>query len=762
MRTIFVVATLSVSLVPAQVAFAQTSSGNQQSQIAYECNLSGYTGVNLSGCPNNPDLIGKLTTKAVTGVVTGNNNPANIICPTTSAGVPPYCGARSDSTAVAPIDAWGTCRWVDNAGTNAIFVPFRTNYEWQDFLTAATSLTGIGITPCAEPQSETQVTSPVSTVPTYDSTCAGVVTGGDGTIAVPNVYGRVGPYGALMTSLYPASPASQNFTCHGGATSITSLLQWYAGNVNWASSFVYSPDLVLTAGPSSTPSTPVDAGTQVMLSWGTDGTAVSCTASDNNQVSDAWNVNSWTAATNTPLPTVSNTANVIVTPNVTTIYTVTCTGTKGLISTANVTVYIAQPVNGVCGSTVNGQTLSSAPSGGELCNTGAPTVVSGSGPWTWTCQGASGGTDSPTCTANNVPQVCPAVVTQGDTNSSSNLPIDGGIAVMTFTGVTGQIDIQATTVGNPESPGFYDYASYFNGKCTASWPRSVGDTITVTIEGKTETGSYDGDPIGTAADADPGSPYYDFVQCIATDYAQQYLPGYAKCTPSPVSGNAYSPLKVSLSGGDAKMNSSTPTTFLLTLKDGRTLEGHVKGGLNADEGWLMVKRSKAPFVFDSGMLNANDWFGDRDHRSLNGYTDLAETFGAFVTKDDSGQRYIPLHVLTDAEKSRKIAEVQASNEIKVTDPSFDLRIVDADNEEHFASDYFDRIYVDYRSVVEGDGKDGRSGDNLILERGILHTLQGENHGAVDQWFKLDLLADYSSPANQPTQSKVWPAATSTQ
>jgi len=201
---------------------------------------------------------------------------------------------------------------------------------------------------------------------------------------------------------------------------------------------------------------------------------------------------------------------------------------------------------------------------------------------------------------------------------------------------------------------------------------------------------------------------------------------------------------------------------LLTLQDGRTLEGHVKGSLNADEGWLMVKRGKAPLVFDNGMLNANNWFGDRDHRSLNGYTDLAETFSAFVVADESGQRYIPLHVLTDAEKGKRAAEALNGGETKVTDPSFDLRIVDAGNEEHFASDYFDRIYVDYRNVVEGDGPDGKSGDNLVLERGIVHTLQGENHGAIDQWFKLDLPANYNAPPDHPTQSKVWPAGTSTQ
>ena len=386
-----------------------------------------------------------------------------------------------------------------------------------------------------------------------------------------------------------------------------------------------------------------------------------------------------------------------------------------------------QPVNGVCGSTVNGQSVSSAPSGAELCDTGVPTAVSGSGPWTWTCQGSNGGTDSGTCTANSVPKTCPAAVAGGS-------PLSGAFSVY-YPGVTGQIGIYPTG-------GDGVYATYFNGWC--SWFSIFGESRS--MSGRQPL--YLSNP-----------NFYNFVQCITTTYARVNLVGYANCKPlGSVSGNAASPLKVNLGNSNAKMNSATPTAFLLTLQDGRSLEGHVKGGLNADEGWLMVRRTNAPLVFDNGALNADNWFGDRDHRSLNGYTDLAETFGAFVTKDEFGQRCLPLHVLTDAEKSAKTAEAAASNDVKITDPSFDLRIVDAGNAEHFASDYFDRIYVDYRNVVEGDAPDGKNGDNIILERGMVRTLQGENHGAIDQWFVLDIPADYSNPGH-PTQSKVWPAGT---
>jgi hypothetical protein len=209
---------------------------------------------------------------------------------------------------------------------------------------------------------------------------------------------------------------------------------------------------------------------------------------------------------------------------------------------------------------------------------------------------------------------------------------------------------------------------------------------------------------------------------------------------------------VNLTNQDAVMNSTTSTTFVLTLKDGRILQGNVTGGLNENEGWLMVHRTTSPLIDKSGTLSADNWFGDRDQRSLNAYTDLAETFPTAIVKDEYGQRYIPLKKLTDAEKKR-LLKAPAH---KITNPSADLRILNAKGEELFASDYFDRIYVDYTPTVEGDAPDGKSGNNLILERGLVHTLTGQFHGAVDQWFVLDIPADYSTPTT-PTRSKILPA-----
>ena len=55
------------------------------------------------------------------------------------------------------------------------------------------------------------------------------------------------------------------------------------------------------------------------------------------------------------------------------------------------------PVNGACGS-ANGQSLTSTPTA-NLCSTGTPSAVSGSGPWTWSCAGSNGGSTA-SCSAS--------------------------------------------------------------------------------------------------------------------------------------------------------------------------------------------------------------------------------------------------------------------------------------------------------------------------------------------------------------------------
>lgn len=57
----------------------------------------------------------------------------------------------------------------------------------------------------------------------------------------------------------------------------------------------------------------------------------------------------------------------------------------------------AQKINGACGTADNG-TFPTAPTT-NLCSTGDPSVVAGSGPWTWSCSGQNGGSPA-SCSAS--------------------------------------------------------------------------------------------------------------------------------------------------------------------------------------------------------------------------------------------------------------------------------------------------------------------------------------------------------------------------
>jgi len=64
----------------------------------------------------------------------------------------------------------------------------------------------------------------------------------------------------------------------------------------------------------------------------------------------------------------------------------------------------APPVNGVCGAS-NGMAFYSAPST-NLCGTGTPSGVTGSGPWNWSCAGSNGGTNANCSASLKVGGVC--------------------------------------------------------------------------------------------------------------------------------------------------------------------------------------------------------------------------------------------------------------------------------------------------------------------------------------------------------------------
>ena len=117
------------------------------------------------------------------------------------------------------------------------------------------------------------------------------------------------------------------------------------------------------------------------------------------------------------------------------------TYTTGAVTAAcSITATFTQnPINGVCGSD-NGRTLSATPT--NLCSAGNASVVSGSGPWSWSCNGIAGGTTA-SCSAN--------AMTATLQLSGSNIGIGNGANTPNAANGT---DFGATNVGAPVTHSF--------------------------------------------------------------------------------------------------------------------------------------------------------------------------------------------------------------------------------------------------------------------------------------------------------------------
>ncbi len=83
------------------------------------------------------------------------------------------------------------------------------------------------------------------------------------------------------------------------------------------------------------------------------------------------------------------------------------------------------PVNGACG-TSNGVTATTTPTT-NLCSIGTPSTASGTGPWTWSCSGISGGTTA-SCSAPKAALVSSGVASpNGTTVPSATQIVDSGL-----------------------------------------------------------------------------------------------------------------------------------------------------------------------------------------------------------------------------------------------------------------------------------------------------------------------------------------------
>ena len=190
-----------------------------------------------------------------------------------------------------------------------------------------------------------------------------------------------------------------------------------------------------------------------------------------------------------------------------------------------------------------------------------------------------------------------------------------------------------------------------------------------------------------------------------------------------------SPLKVNILGKDAAINSDHSVKFNMTQSNGNKKLYTTYGSLNQDEAWLMIDKKGDGLVKD-GIIDGDDFFTDHEGLKNDAYHDLAVTFAPFIKKDEKGHSYISLRKLSSFEKSSDVNIGKKSGTVRAIDPSFDLKLLDVNNNVLYASDYFDRIYVDYINTNISD----KDMHNLILAVAPVRTLDGKYHLSVDQWF----------------------------
>ncbi len=194
-----------------------------------------------------------------------------------------YNAVRSDpGSAIAPIDVWNACRYVDNTSSGATaasnFVPFHSAFEWKQFYSYNPST--LSVVHCSRP-------FPLSTMWTVPSpSTAGLSTYSTAncsdtpSVNAPTIYNRW--YSSTNFGIWPTTPESTQFTtCHGGWTTINAQVLWSGQEsadsatpaASWWPVVTYGPDLTLAAsattriGSVSGSTITVLAGTSVTLSW---------------------------------------------------------------------------------------------------------------------------------------------------------------------------------------------------------------------------------------------------------------------------------------------------------------------------------------------------------------------------------------------------------------------------------------------------------------------------------------------------------------
>ncbi len=136
-------------------------------------------------------------------------------------------------------------------------------------------------------------------------------------------------------------------------------------------------------------------------------------------------------------------------------------------------------INGACGSS-NGAYLTAAPTA-NLCSVGTPSAVSGTGPWTWICNGYNNGAN-PSCMANAIQYTL--TVNKTGSGTVTAIPTGGSSDTLAWNGNTGTASYNANTQVNISASAgtgstFYGWSGDYAGNVTPV-PITIDSATSVT------------------------------------------------------------------------------------------------------------------------------------------------------------------------------------------------------------------------------------------------------------------------------------------
>ncbi len=197
-----------------------------------------------------------------------------------------------------------------------------------------------------------------------------------------------------------------------------------------------------------------------------------------------------------------------------------------------------------------------------------------------------------------------------------------------------------------------------------------------------------------------------------------------------ISAGFFSPVKINLNGQDARLNSDDQFPFDIDgFNANKVSPVKTAGGINTDEAWLVTDRA-GNGLFQNGILDGEDVFGDHLGKYRSGYEDLAALYQHQLKTDEKGQRYIPLKPLAWWEKLW-LSILRLFGQYKQWDANLDLKLLDRQGKLSPASEVLTKVYVDYKDVSELD----KEGLNWIRQRAVVEYTTGKTAQSADQWFQ---------------------------